>query len=299
MALAPTKVFQDVAAAVEHGPVDSLKSKLVRLVEVPAWMHQGQFIERAYRKQQDSFYGCFKSLWYIHNETVNIWSHLIVGVFFLAMAIWAAIPALHGDYAFKRADLLALQTYLIGAAVCCLFSAFYHCVSCHSEHVSRRCLKLDYLGIASNITSTCVSATYFGLYEQPQLANIYITVILACGLLAFGSMLDPGADGHRAAQFRAAVFIALGASGFAPIIHAAISPRLTLDGFSLGHVVAQSAVYLTGTAFYIFRIPEKHWRGTFDVWGASHQLFHILVSVAQIVHLLGLKKSLMRNYTRA
>lgn len=122
MALAPTKVFQDVAAAVEHGPVDSLKSKLVRLVEVPAWMHQGQFIERAYRKQQDSFYGCFKSLWYIHNETVNIWSHLIVGVFFLAMAIWAAIPALHGDYAFKRADLLALQTYLIGAAVCCLFS---------------------------------------------------------------------------------------------------------------------------------------------------------------------------------
>ncbi|KAI4861527.1 hemolysin-III channel protein-like protein Izh2 [Hypoxylon rubiginosum] len=290
MALSPSKSIPDMAVAVK------LKSRVVRRVEVPVWMQQCPFIERAYRKQQDSFYGCFESLWYMHNESVNIWSHLIVGVFFLTMAIWAALPSLHGGYAFKRADLLGLQSYLVGAAICCLLSAFYHCVSCHSEHVSRRCLKLDYLGIACNITSTCVSATYFGLHEHPQLANFYMTIILACGLVAFGSMLDRGVDGPRAARFRAAVFIALGGSGFAPILHAAVSPRLTLDGFSLEHVAAQSAVYLLGTAFYINRIPEKYWRETFDVWGASHQLFHVLVSVAQIVHLVGLRKSLMRHY---
>ena len=65
---------------------------------------------------------------------------------------------------------------------------------------------------------------------------------------------------------RATVFIALGASGFAPILHAAMAPSLTLDGFSLEHVVAQSACYLLGTAVYVNKIPEKYWRGTFDVW---------------------------------
>jgi adiponectin receptor len=80
--------------------------------------------------------------------------------------------------------------------------AFYHCVSCHSEQVSRRCLKLDYLGIAFNITSTCISATYFGLYDQSWLANFYITIILACGLAVFWALLDPSVDGPRAAKFR-------------------------------------------------------------------------------------------------
>ncbi|RYP77226.1 hypothetical protein DL771_001275 [Monosporascus sp. 5C6A] len=212
------------------------------------------------------------------------------------MTIWASFPALHGSYAFKDADLRAFQTYLIGATLCCMFSAFYHCVSCHSEHISRRCLKLDYLGIACNITSTCISAAYFGLYEQPLLANFYITIILACGLAVFWALLDPSADGPRAAKFRAAVFIALGASGFAPIFHAALSPSLTLDGFSLEYVIAQSAFYLLGTAFYVNRIPEKYWSGIFDVWGASHQIFHVLVNVAQILHLLGLRKSMMQHY---
>ncbi|KAI2602749.1 hemolysin-III channel protein-like protein Izh2 [Hypoxylon sp. NC1633] len=299
MALSPANPARDVVAAVKNGPVAIFKTRVVQRAEVPAWMRECPFIERAYRKQQDSFYGCFESLCYLHNESVNIWSHLVPGVLFLAMIIWAALPALHGGYAFKRADLLALQTYLVGAAACCLFSAFYHCVSCHSEHVSRYCLKLDYLGIACNITSTCVSATYFGLHGHSQLAHFYITIILASGLAAFGSMIGPGMDGPRAARLRAAIFIALGASGFAPILHAAVSPTLTLDGFSLQHVAAQSVFYLLGTAFYINRIPEKYWRGTFDVLGASHQLFHVLVSVAQIVHLLGLRKSLMRHYTPA
>lgn len=76
-------------------------------------------------------------------------------------------------------------------------------MSCHSEHVARRCLKLDYLGIACNITSTCVSAAYFGLYDQqPRLARLYITIILACGLAVFWTLLDPSADGPRAAKFR-------------------------------------------------------------------------------------------------
>lgn len=68
---------------------------------------------------------------------------------------------------------------------------------------------------------------------------------------------------------RATVFIALGASGFAPILHATLSPKLSLEGFSLEYVLAQSAFYLLGTAFYVNRFPEKYWKGIFDVWVRS------------------------------
>jgi predicted membrane channel-forming protein YqfA (hemolysin III family) len=63
-------------------------------------------------------------------------------------------------------------------------------------------LKLDYLGITCNITSTCISATYFGMHDQPFLAKLYITIILACGLAAFWAVLDPKADGPQMASMR-------------------------------------------------------------------------------------------------
>ncbi|KAI1324963.1 hemolysin-III channel protein-like protein Izh2 [Xylariaceae sp. FL0255] len=277
------------------------RSEVAHRNKLPAWIVQDPFIIRGYRKQQDSYTGCFQSLWSIHNETVNIWSHLGSGILFSIVAAWtwSTFPTRRdGNEEAKRADLIAIQAYLLGATVCCFFSASYHCLNCHSERVAQCSLKLDYLGIAINITSTCISAAYFGIYDHPRIARAYMTAILACGVAVFYSLLGSGVDGPSAAKFRSIVFIALGTSGFAPILHAALSPALTLDGFSLKHVVAQSAFYLIGTTVYVKRIPEKHWAGTFDVWGASHQIFHILVNVAQIVHFFGLRRSLMQHYLR-
>lgn len=80
--------------------------------------------------------------------------------------------------------------------------SFYHCISCHSRHVAKACLKLDYLGIVCNITATCISATYFGLYDHRQLAMMYIAVIAVFGTMTFLSMLDSNADGTKSASWR-------------------------------------------------------------------------------------------------
>ena len=39
------------------------------------------------------------------------------------------------------------------------------------------------------------------------------------------------------------------------------------------------------------RWPERAWPGSFDIWGSSHQLFHILVVLAAASHLYGLLKA--------
>lgn len=132
--------------------------------------------------------------------------------------------------------------------------------------MARHCLKLDYLGIVTNITSTCVSATYYGLHDSPQLALRYISAILLCGAGTFWAVLDTRFDGPRAAALRASIFVALGASGFAPILHAAVAPRLTLQHFALGHIFISTALYLTGTVIYVARFPESSRPGKHDIW---------------------------------
>lgn len=39
------------------------------------------------------------------------------------------------------------------------------------------------------------------------------------------------------------------------------------------------------------RIPERFRPGMFDIWGNSHQIFHVLVLVAAAAHLVGLLKA--------
>ena len=69
------------------------------------------------------------------------------------------------------------------------------------------------------------------------------------------------------ARNRAVVFIALGCSGFAPIIHAFLQYGFGgLENFPTSYINLSSLLYLTGTTFYVTRTPEKIWPGVFDVW---------------------------------
>jgi len=48
------------------------------------------------------------------------------------------------------------------------------------------------------------------------------------------------------------------------------------------------AFYLGGAFLYGSRIPERHYPGKFDFWFHSHQIFHICVLVAALLHYVGL-----------
>lgn len=39
------------------------------------------------------------------------------------------------------------------------------------------------------------------------------------------------------------------------------------------------------------RVPERWAPGAFDIWGSSHQIFHVLVVLAAGAHLIGLLKA--------
>ncbi|KAH8861391.1 Adiponectin receptor protein [Schistosoma japonicum] len=44
---------------------------------LPAWLRDNDFILHYHRPQLNTFWACFKSIFRVHTETGNIWTHLL------------------------------------------------------------------------------------------------------------------------------------------------------------------------------------------------------------------------------
>ena len=63
------------------------------------------------------------------------------------------------------------------------------------------------------------------------------------------------------------MFIALAASGIVPIGQVALMEGSAgLARFPLANIAVTCISYAIGTSFYVARLPEKRWPGTFDIW---------------------------------
>ena len=56
--------------------------------EILPWQKDNRFITSHYRPASFSFIRSAKSLGWLHNQTVNIYTHLIGAIFFVASAMW-------------------------------------------------------------------------------------------------------------------------------------------------------------------------------------------------------------------
>lgn len=50
---------------------------------LPAWLRDNDFLLKGHRPPLPSFKACFKSIFRIHTETGNIWTHFIGKIFYL------------------------------------------------------------------------------------------------------------------------------------------------------------------------------------------------------------------------
>ncbi|CAG8513436.1 44341_t:CDS:2 [Gigaspora margarita] len=55
--------------------------------ELPHWLKDNVDIITGYRRPTYSYIKCMRSLFYLHNESVNIWSHLTGALIFIILSI--------------------------------------------------------------------------------------------------------------------------------------------------------------------------------------------------------------------
>ncbi|CAL1537498.1 unnamed protein product [Lymnaea stagnalis] len=260
---------------------------------LPDWLKDNDFLLRGHRVPTNSFIACFKSIFRIHTETGNIWTHLLGMIAFLGIAAYFLTrPSIEIQWQEKA----VFSAFFMGAILCLGFSWVFHTVYCHSERVGRFFNKLDYCGIALLTIGSFVPWLYYSFYCRLEPKVTYLALIFFLGTIAIVvSMWDKFAQ-PQYRPLRAGVFVALGLSGVIPAMHYVIT-----DGFwhainyaALGWLVLMALLYIVGAVIYAVRIPERIFPGKFDIWFQSHQIFHVFVLAAAFVHYHGISE--IANY---
>lgn len=258
--------------------------RVVHYSNLPDWMRDNDYLHWGHRPPLASFRMCLRSIFRIHTETGNIWTHLLGCVCFLVLCI--AFLA-HPELDLPWDEILAISVFYISAIIALGFSWTFHTFYCHSEHVSKIFGKLDYIGIAILEVGSFVPWIHYSFYCHVTEKIIYLSGITILGIAV---MIISSYDRFSTPKYRgvrAGLFIALGLSAVVPCFH-----YVYLEGFwgtinspGFGWLVLMALLYIIGALIYAYQIPECFYPGRFDIWFQSHQIFHVFVVIAALVHL--------------
>ena len=282
-----------------HPTAQLSKPRLLRFEELPPWQQDNHYITSQYRPVLRSYWRCFQSLIYTHNESINIWTHLLGAIIFPTTGLYLYLTYFSLFPTFTYADAIALSCFFLGATICLGMSATYHCISCHSHRVCVFGNSLDYLGIVSLISGSFVPMVYYGFYCEPRLQKLYWGLMSLTGLACATVSLRPSFRTPQWRPFRASMFVAMGLSSVVAVIHGCFlfGPAQFNRQIRWDWMVAEGGLYILGAGLYAARVPERFRPGAFDLWGASHQIFHTLVLCAAACHLVGVCKAFEYAHT--
>lgn len=361
---------------------NKVKYQLVEYHSLPGYLRDNEFIVGHYRSEWPMKH-VLMSIFTIHNETLNVWTHLIGFFLFLALTIYTAmkIPRVvdlytqqHFPDVLRNADLYKLRAELLaclpslsnlpdlqrvreeltnslpavdllpslstwhivelltnclperfshgnhtdvcvlrsvkddilnmiaplmlrpitrwpffaflgGAMFCLLSSSACHLLACHSERLSYILLRLDYVGIAGLISTSFYPPVYYSFMCSPFFCNLYLGFITLLGISTILVSLLPVFQKPEHRNTRTFIFVGMGLSGVAPIMHKLILFQNRPEAVhTTGYEILMGVFYCMGAFFYTTRIPERWMPGKFDIAGHSHQLFHVLVVAGAYTH---------------
>jgi len=262
------------------------QSLLVLWDDLPSWRRDNAFIRSGYRAESNSYAGSFRSLGWLHNESVNIWSHLLGAVCFFVTGVYLHTLVAPRYASASGSDVLVFAAFFSGAFCCLGMSATYHALCNHSPAVARWGNKLDYTGIVFLIVGSYVPALYYGMFCRPGLMTVYLYMVSLAvprderlgsdltsasreerrrislthaprqiSLLGLGCLVVSWFDHFRTPEwrpYRALMFVGLGVSGVVPVIHG-----MRLYGLEhmnqrmgLSWVLLQGFLYILGAFIY-------------------------------------------------
>ncbi|CAJ0580469.1 unnamed protein product, partial [Mesorhabditis spiculigera] len=269
-----------------------VKWTVMHFEHLPSWLQDNEFLRHGHRPPLPSFAECFKSIWSLHTETGNIWTHLLGCVAFFLLAVWFLTrPENH----IQLQEKVVFSFFFVGAILCLGLSFAFHTLSCHSVGVVKIFCKLDYMGISLLIIGSFIPWIYYGFYcrREPKITYIAMVCILGAAAITV-SMWDKFSE-SRFRPLRAGVFVAMGCSGVVPTVHYIITDGVhsLFNENSFHWLLLMAALYLIGAGLYATRTPERFFPGKCDIWFQSHQLFHTCVVIAAFVHYYGISEMAM------
>lgn len=236
------------------------ENKYLHYYQLPLRWRENRYIVYGYRYSMKHL-NMLKSVFKLnHNESMNIWTHLIGFLLFLYICFWH-YP---GTETFQRnsfQDNAAMYTFLAAAVGCLGCSVIFHTYTSFANIATKsNCACVDYTGITVLITASIMSAEYCSLYHYPSLLRIYMIFSSICGLTGFTFNWSPYFDKPECRSLRIGFYVGLAFLGFTTIIC-----QIFYEGFVSSMkfffpMVYKSLIwYAIGVIFYGSLFPER-WR---------------------------------------
>ncbi|KAI3607906.1 channel protein [Moniliophthora roreri] len=261
-------------------------SRTLNWDQLEEWQKDNQYILTGYRRLQYHWKGCFESVYaYLHNETINIHTHLWGGFLYLFMPFVVRTSNIT-PYQTTWVDSTLFNTFFFSAAFCHFSSALLHAAACHSREVETRTQACDYLGIIVLNLGSHYPLLYYGYFCEPVYRALSISIVTILGLAAGFVVLDPEYGRPTHIRARTAIFVALGFYSLLPICHWLVihGAEVTLNDTGVKWFLFSGSFYVGGALLYATRTPERFHPGKFDYFFASHQILHCCVSLGVYLH---------------
>ena len=266
--------------------------------DLPECFQDNPYIRSGYRKIDHSTVSCLHSCTTLHNETLNIYTHLVPALFLAVFSIFVQTKITQHFPEATTMDRIVIGANVLAAIVTFGLSASYHTLMSHSPDVSLLWLRIDYTGILVLIVGSFFSGIYVGFYCLPTPRTIYWTMIVILSLATATLVLHPKLQTQKYRSVKTYAFVATALTGFAPLGHG-----VYLYGWQemwvrsgMPYYFLEGIIYGAGAFFFVTRVPESIWPGSFDIWLSSHQIFHLLVVVAAATHMWGVWQAFAWNY---
>lgn len=161
-------------------PTDQLKAKgrTVTWQKVSEWQLDNKYILRGYRPEKADYLEIFTSLTFLHNETCNVYTHLL-GALLLPLFATTFLRYL-AEPQFQKVssmDYTMFGFYFWCAEICLVLSALYHLLQPYSHHVEQFWHGMDLLGIVIATVGTFSSGIYYGYFCEPSLQKLHWAIV--------------------------------------------------------------------------------------------------------------------------
>nr|XP_057902992.1 progestin and adipoQ receptor family member VII, a [Doryrhamphus excisus] len=252
----------------------------VRDTEVPPFFRE-RFICTGYRPLHQRWRYYFLSIFQRHNETVNIWTHLLALLVLLVKLCQVAETV---DFAGDRHSW-PLLVLIVSAINYTAWSVLAHLLGGKSELCHYAFFFLDYVGVAQYQYGSVVVHYYYTI-EEDFYSRVHAVFIPVAVLLSWCSCLGC-CYGKYCSHFLPLWVRKVGQVTPSSLAYMwDISPVMHRLLFNPGGLGDPAAIYHLGhigffiscAFFFAYPVLERCLPGRCDILGQSHQLFHVLLS---------------------
>jgi adiponectin receptor len=228
--------------------------------EIPIWT-KNRYIVSGYRKSNSNKLGCIISIFKIHNETINIWTHFIGLLYFLYNLI------------LNVNENTALVLYEIVCVICFGISTIYHTYMPYSQQNYMLLLKMDLISIILNIVTSNILIYHYWFWCYDDIKNIYNFISLL--YLGVGFVILLNVDIIKRYNYILAYYSLYNFGIVISYYHINIISNGNINEIIKYNFIKSLQYFGIGFIIYTTKMPERIVLQYFDIYGSSHQLWHI------------------------